>query len=440
MIASCIHDAEQGLLAAMMTDPASVAKVEAAVVPSDFADQALGDLFGLLVDMHHSGESIRDTAMVIRRMRQAGIVERLGGVASVARLADAKRAANAEVYASEVRSASVKRSTLELADQLRAQAETQTPAELVAWLRSELDAIESRATSDEQTSTIGEACQSLIREIRHTQKTGDVPGVASGIDHIDMRYGGFHRARLYVIAARPGVGKSSLSQQVGEAIASSCGAALFVSLEMSRQEIAARYLSRRTGINGKVINSHNVTGAALCDLDAAADESASIPFLVSEPKARNSTLSAITASIRRHQATHGITIAIVDYLQILEPSHPRETEYERFTAASRAFKQLARELQIPVILLSQLNRGSEKDKPREPRLSDLRGTGAIEQDADGVILLHDQGDGTTKLIVPKMRGGERSTAVMRFDGPTCTFSDATVEDHPNYCDDFAEWS
>ncbi|MCA9140600.1 MAG: DnaB-like helicase C-terminal domain-containing protein, partial [Planctomycetales bacterium] len=224
----------------------------------------------------------------------------------------------------------------------------------------------------------------------------------------------------------------------GEAIAASSESALFVSLEMSRAEIAGRYLSRTTGINGKAINSHSVTANQMRMIENAAKAAADIPFIVSEPKARNSTLAAISAEIRKHKATDNIAVAIIDYLQILEPAHPRETEYERFTAASRSFKQLSRELEIPVVLLSQLNRESEKDKPREPRMSDLRGTGAIEQDADGVIFLHGVEDGQTKLIVPKMRGRERSTAFLRFDGPTCTFSTPPIKSHPNYFAEFAE--
>ena len=428
--------AEVGLIASMLLEPSVIAHVETVVSESDFASPERRDLFGLLLNMHHAGESIRDLSLVFSRIRDASLLERLGGPKGFRVFTNHNAVANVEVYATAVRSHSVKRTTIKLSEQFARRVQSEDPTKLTKWLRCELDAIESMASSFRHVSTIGESCSQLISEIEATKAEGTSPGVATGIDHIDQLYGGLHQRRMYIAAGRPGGGKTSLSQQIGEHIASQNQSAFFVSLEMSRTEIAGRYLARQTGINSKYINAHIVDESDIAKMRAAEAESKSLPFIVSEPSSRQSTLSAICAEIRLQKTIADISIAIIDYLQIIEPARAGQIEYERFSEATRAFKQLARELKIPILLLSQLNRGSEKDKPREPRASDLRGSGTIEQDADGIFLLHDEGRGKIKLIIPKMRGGERSETTLRFDGPTCTFSAERIEDHPNYHPEF----
>ncbi len=431
------HEAALGVLSAILLKPSTIDSVAPLVIAPDFADPHHGDLFALLVDMHHAGQSVGDHRLVLNRVRDSGLLESLGGPRQFqADFLNAGATENAAFYANHVRIDSVRRDLIDLSVRFERDAKSgDDPKSTASSFRAELDAIESRATPDGHTSTIGKACESFVADMRATIEAGVQHGIETGIDHLDSNYGGLFPGRLYVIAARPAVGKSSLAQQIGEHIAANTSATLFVSLEMPEAEVAARYLAKVTKINAKHLTAHTVSDTELERCDTAATN-ATRPFHISTPT--RATAATICAEARVWKATHSIRVLIIDYLQILDASNPRQREYDKITEATRAFKQLSRELEIPVVLLSQLSRDNEK-QGREPRLSDLRSSGSIEQDSDCVILLHDTGSNQIKLTVAKMRGGERSETTLRFDGPTCQFLPPEIEDHPNYNSDLKDF-
>lgn len=442
------HDAAVGLLTGMLLTPQVIPTIETTVMASDFESRDHGDMFLLLADMQQAGESIRDVSLVMSRMRQSGLMERLGGARQFqSEFLNVRAGENAKHYATQVRRFAVHRQLNKLASEFAARARTsEHPGELAEWMRFELSAIESRASADNHIKSIGQACTDLATDIRKTIASGLSPALPTGIDEFDDKYDGLFPSKLYIVAARPGGGKSSWSQQVGENISEANSGALFVSLEMSSDEFASRYLAKRTGINSKYLSSHIVGDSELRQVDESAKAAESVPFFISEPSGRHSTVEAICAEARVQKATRGIAVLIIDYLQIIEPSNPKQSEYEKVTLATRAFKQLSRELKIPVVLLSQLSRKGEGDgrkeasRVREPRLSDLRSSGSIEQDADCVIFLHDEGDGNVRFIVAKMRGAERHEATLKFHGPSCSFKSQPIADNPNFNQEFATHS
>ncbi|QDT06893.1 Replicative DNA helicase [Rubripirellula lacrimiformis] len=450
-------DAARGLLNAMLLDPRSTPVVEGIVSSRDFpADEAsstsiTGRLFSLLIEMHRSGESIRDGRLVISRVRAAGMIESFGGQSQFERdFLDPLSTENATHYARSLRNCSIRKRLQRLARDFsrKADSDNQDSGELAEWMRYELAAIESQASDKSHIHRIGDGCNELLAAIDETLAGGQSPGLHTGLYHLDDNYDGLHPGRLYVFAGRPGGGKSSAAQQVGENIVHGVGesiadrhrGALFVSLEMGIDEVTARFIARQSGINGKHILSHAVTEAERRQMQTVAEKSQSVPFFVSVPTGRQATAEAICAEARVMKATEDIAVVIVDYLQIVEDSTPNQREIDKTTRATRAFKQLSRELNIPVVILSQLNRAGESDskneKPREPRLSDLRSSGSIEQDADAVIFLHHEGGRNVRMIVAKMRGGERSENMFTFDGPTCSFHKPEPAPH----EEFAEWS
>ncbi|MGB7325564.1 MAG: DnaB-like helicase C-terminal domain-containing protein [Rubripirellula sp.] len=435
-------EASEGLLAGLLLDPQLIPVVSSKIESGDFTDANHGGLFDLVCNMHHAGESVRDGALVIARLRESGLLSRIGGVKKFKEaFLNAEAVPNVHVYADQIRRDSVAGKLSALSTRfLHRTMKGDDPLTLAQWMRYELEAIEAKASTDSHISTMGDACRKLIGDVATTLVSGKSPAVETGIDFLDATYGGLLPSRLCVVAARPGAGKSSIAQQVGEGIAAANRGAHFVSLEMSRDEVAARYLARKTGINGKYIANHLVNETELRRLTEAA-QSCELPFTISEPSGKFSTVEAICAEARVQATSGNMSVLIVDYLQIVEPSDPKQREYDKVTLATRAFKQLSRELRVPVVLLSQLSRKGEDGKEAgRPKLSHLRSSGSIEQDADAVIFLHAEPDGTVSLIVEKMRGGERGETKLTFHGPTCTFRDVATEDMPNHESGFDQFN
>lgn len=224
---------------------------------------------------------------------------------------------------------------------------------------------------------------------------------------------------------------------------------LFVSLEMEPHEIAARVISERSGIDGKKFEIDE-SGECLLNHDdrskiiEAGNTTTESVMHIAAPTGRRSTMEAIAAHARLMTARHGIKLLVIDYLQLIAKSSPRQSDYEAVTANSKACKRLARELGIVVLTLAQLNRDSEKQQkaPRRPRLSDLRDSGSIEQDADGVIALHRKEDGCDdfELLVLKWRNDSPGVFDVRLVGELTKFAPPRIQDHANYRPEFGEWN
>lgn len=448
-------DAEIGVIAAILERPDALHEAQAIISADDFGKEldgrsTNGEAFTLLSKIDDAGQSLHDVALIAGQFRSSGLIDRIGGI-EVFRETYLRPGANlnAEHYAQAVRAHSARRRLSRLQKRIACESDRDIadPLDYVQRLRLELETIEHAATTDTHILSIGTACQRLRNEIAETKRTGGTVGLDTGIRWFDERFG-LHPRKLYVLAARPGNGKTSLGQQFAETIAAENVGTLLFSLEMGHDEIAARYLSRVLDINSKAIGNHCTTDIDDDRIGRAADDAEHLPFFVSCPRdPRLMTTESIVAESRLMAATKGISMVVIDYLQIVEPSDRHQNEYDKVTAATRRFKQLSRELNIPVVLLSQLSRkGDDGGKVREPRLSDLRSSGSIEQDSDGVMFLHNAdptATGSTRqveLIVAKMRGGELDSTTLTFDGPTTSFAESNNADKPKPHDEFADWS
>lgn len=436
-------DAEASVIAAILERPAALHEAQAIITANDFAVDSdgrsvNGDAFTLLSQMHDAGQSLHDVALVCSQFRSANLIDRIGGIETFQQTY-LRRSANENIehYAKAVRVHSARRRLARwqrrVTDDIKRS--VVDPLEYVRQMRLELETIEQAATTDNHVMDIGTACQRLHSEIIETKRLGRTIGLDTGIQWFDERYG-LHPRKLYVLAARPGCGKTSLGQQFAEAIAAENVGTLFVSLEMGHDEIATRYLSRDLRINSKAIGNHCTTDSEDQVIGRSASDAGQLPFFVSCPRTpRLMTTESIVAESRLMAATRGVSLVVIDYLQIIEPSQRGQSEYDKVTAATRRLKQLSRELNIPIVLLSQLSRkGDEGGSVREPRLSDLRSSGSIEQDADGVLFLHDINQTSmgpsrnVELIVAKMRGGELDRTTLTFHGPTTSFCDNWLDD------------
>jgi replicative DNA helicase len=248
---------------------------------------------------------------------------------------------------------------------------------------------------------------------------GEVTGVPSGFKDLDVKTWGFQKQEMIVLAARPGMGKTSLALNFAEAAAvpkrGEPVATLIFSLEMSASQLAMRMLCSKAGVDMQKLRGGVVgqKGEELQQLLDAADEFAKAPIFIDDSS--HLSIMELRAKARRLHARHKLGLIIVDYLQLLSPTDAQVPREQQVAEASRGLKALAKELDLPVVVLSQLNRSPEKEN-RTPRLADLRESGAIEQDADVVLMLtrpvKDSDDGSpasddspTELIVAKQRNG-----------------------------------
>ena len=360
---------------------------------------------------------------------------------------------NADHYARIIKAKSVLRKTIAIATEAVREAldAGDDAGPVLQTLRANIDEALSDATDNNEAVTLHKASVQRLELLENPARSELGKLVSTGIECLDETYGGFRAGGSYVIAARPGNGKSALMKQIANSLDHRDKPTLIVSLEMDAHEIAARILSERTGIDGKCfeVDEHGV-----CQLneaqrgqvrDAVEDTQHSV-IHIHAPKGRNAAFGNIAGFVRQMVAKHGIKLVAIDYLQIIEKAYPNQKDYEKVTDCSKACKQLARELGITVLLLSQLNRDSDKTgsskQPRRPRLSDLRDSGAIEQDADGVIALHQvrEHQPDFEILVLKWRNDAQGVFPVRLVGELTKFEPRRIEDHPNYHDDFSAYS
>jgi replicative DNA helicase len=291
-------------------------------------------------------------------------------------------------------------------------------------------------TTVHDMSTVADETLSII----HHRMNNPDRGVATGLPDIDEKLGALRPGGLYVLAARPGVGKTSLALRMVQSIVTSAAnpqQVLFFSLEVSSVDLAKKLIAAYGQLPFSDLDSGKLSEELLPKLEQCIVDLRSWPLDISEN--HSLTVHALRSIVKRHmlEKQGAVKLVVIDYLQLLSASNPGQEEYAKISEITRVLKVVALELKIPILALSQMSRDSEKGTaPREPRLSDLRGSGSIEQDADAVIFIHrmdgEDGDGpdafrNIKLRVAKNRFGPTGDMLMRFYPARLTFEAATPE-------------
>ena len=264
-----------------------------------------------------------------------------------------------------------------------------------------------------------------------------ISGIPTGFPDLDQRLNGLQPSELVVLAARPSMGKTALVCNLAEGVAMEAGlGVLLFSLEQSNLELAERLLCIRSQVN-----SHRLRSGTLDDderkllVHASAELSESPLFLDDQP---GRTIAQITAVARRLQRRNGVRVVIIDYLQLIEPEDKSSPREQQIALITRRLKALAKELSVPVIALAQLNRGVEHREDKRPRLSDLRESGAIEQDADVVMFLHrpehynpEDRPGEADVIIAKNRNGPTDSVTLTWIKESMRFTNFSSLDEPD---------
>lgn len=361
--------------------------------PEDFYDLWRGEVWAACLDLVAGGKR-PDVALIASRMPQRGMD--LFGL-----LQQAGIGANVPAYVATITEHAGRRWMLSLLAGAWQHASTLTAGEMADKLRGMLDA---RDTARTQARRLGDTLPELLDRIERGEMRGDTTPWPD-LDRLLTLQAG----RLYTVAARPGVGKSLFGQAIASHMSAAHGKATFVaSLEMPADEYAQRFLASASGVPLNVMDDGRLTDSQWGALGHATTKLGGWDVYVND--STRQTLATIRSEARAVARRHTLGAIVIDYLQLVQPADRRVNREQQVAALTAGFKALAKDLRVPVILIAQLNRENVRDK-RPPRLSDLRESGAIEQDSDVVILLHEpDSDGIptneVRLLIEKNRGGQ----------------------------------
>jgi replicative DNA helicase len=432
-------EAEMALLGSMILEPKVIADVIGILRgPESFYSDAHGAIYEGLVALQDKHNAV-DVLLLGERLKDQGKLDAVGGVDYLIRLAEGvPTAVNAKLYATRVAEKAKLRKLIAAAGETLHEVYTQGATATGENAKELIDKAESRVFAIAQAEQSGEAQDMktlVMEEFKRIESASGAPsGVMTGFTELDKMLGGFQPGEMIILAARPSMGKTALALNLTEQVALGTDTprsiqpahgriqapAGFFSLEMSKGSLCQRMLSGWSGIDSKRLRLGQLHKAEYQTLLDCAMDLAVAPIFIDDTPGLS--ITALRARARRMVAQHGVRIIFLDYLQLLSsPAQARESRQVEVSAISRGVKELARELSVPIIALSQLNRGAENREGNRPRLSDLRESGSLEQDADVVLLLHREEyyhlndpdweannpdkKGTAEIIVAKQRNG-----------------------------------
>lgn len=411
----------------------AIADVIEVVRGSDFYRPAHEVIYDAIIDLYGRGEPA-DAVTVAAELTSQGELTRVGGAPYLHTLiSSVPTAANASYYARIVQERAVLRRLVQAGTrivQLGYGSDGGDVDEVVNTAQSEVYAVTEQRTSEDYLP-LGEIISPTLEEIQAAASRGSESiGVPTGFRDFDDVTHGLHPGQMIVVAARPAVGKSTFGIDIARSasIKHKMTSVLF-SLEMSQTEIAMRMLSAESEVPLQNMRKGVMDDADWDRLARTLNKVSDAPVFVDDSP--NMSLMEIRAKCRRLKQRHDLKLVIIDYLQLMSSGKQVESRQQEVSEFSRAIKLLAKELEVPVIAISQLNRGSEQRQDKTPQMSDLRESGAIEQDADMVVLIHREDmyekesprAGEADLILAKHRNGPTSVIPVAFQGHLARFVD-----------------
>ena len=428
------HDvaAEQCVLGGMLLSKDAISDVIEVIRPTDHYRPAHQLVHEAILDLYARGEPA-DPITVSNELTRRGELARIGGAPYLHTLmAAVPTAANAGYYARIVRERAILRRLVEAGTRIVqfGYAGDSDADDLVDRAQAEVYAVTDRRIAEDY-HPLSEIMPAALEEIEAIgAHGGGISGVPTGFADLDSLTNGLHPGQMIVVAARPAVGKSALALDFARSATIRHGLPTVVfSLEMGRNEITMRLLSAEARVPMHIMRTGQMSDEDWGRLAKRMSEVADAPLFIDDSP--NMSLMEIRAKCRRLKQRHDLKLVIIDYLQLMSSPKKTESRQQEVSEMSRSLKLLAKELQVPVVALSQLNRGPEQRQDKKPMLSDLRESGSIEQDADVVILLHREDAyerespraGEADLIIAKHRNGPTATVTVAFQGHYSRFVD-----------------
>jgi replicative DNA helicase len=417
--------AEQSVLGGMLLSKDAIADVVEVLRPDDFYRPAHQTIYDAILDLYGRGEPA-DAITISAELTRDGLIAKIGGAPYLHTLiASVPTAANAGYYAQIVRERAILRRLVDAGTRI-----VQLGYGAASGMGGDVDDVVDRAqqavydvterrTSDDYVR-LEEVLQQAFDEIEAMGSRGnELYGVPTGFHDLDELTNGLHAGQLIVVAGRPAMGKSTIGLDLLRSASIKHGqTSVMFSLEMGRSEITMRLLSAEARILLKNLRTGGMTDDDWNRLARKMGEIADAPLFIDDSP--NLSMMEIRAKARRLKQRHELKLIVVDYLQLMSSPKKVENRQQEVAEMSRSLKLLAKELEVPVVAISQLNRGPEQRQDKRPQLADLRESGAIEQDADMVMLLHREDfyeresprAGEADLIVAKHRNGPTGTIVV----------------------------
>lgn len=427
-------ESERAVLGAMLLDNGCIGDVMEELTPSDFYAPSHQMIYEAALELYDLSQPV-DILTLRNRLEGKDQLKQIGGMDQLVLYASGAIGSSVAVHhAKIVRNASVLRQVRAIAVRAHAEAKNGAPsAPLVDWLGSEvLDLAEVRQKRG--FVRVGEIVTQCAEDVIEQCGSHSLLGVSTGFRQIDNAMRGFQTGQLIIFGARPSVGKSALACEMALRAASNGVPTAIFSLEMTKQEIVNRYIAQHYGFGADTIRMRQTLGkAGEAAVRRVAHELREIPLYIDDDG--GVSMQQIRARTRRLHRKVKLGLVIVDYLQLMQ-SDSKLPRHEQVAQTGRGLKLLARELELPLLALSQLNRASVARADKKPDLADLRESGALEQDADAVALLHrpwihdkEQPRELALFILAKQRNGPTGEIPLKWDYDKVSFEDAP----PDFC-------
>jgi replicative DNA helicase len=476
-------EAEAALLGALMIDNRLIEDVQLKLRPHHFFEPLHARIYEAILKLTDSNRVANP--VTLRPLFEGDeSIKEVGGVQYLAQLTGSGAAViGARDFAQQIYDLALLRALIgvgrDLVEGALDTSEDVAPLAQIERAETELYKVAEEGGAEGKAKSFSEATKEALEMAeRALNSGGHLSGFTTGLDALNSKIGGLHKSDLIIVAGRPGMGKSALGTNMAfaaaqrflrdvsegvEAEKSAGAAALLFSLEMSADQLATRILSEQSGITSENLRTGRITQQEFRELARAAAELQSLPLYIDDTPGL--TIAALRTRARRLKRQKNIGVVVVDYLQLLQGSgrSGNDNRVQEISEISRGLKQLAKELDVPVIGLSQLSRAVEQREDKRPQLSDLRESGSIEQDADIVLFIYredyylkgteiemptpeeasasldkvtkyeewkqkyDAAAGKAEIIVAKQRHGSTGIVRVRFDGRTTKFSDAVDE-------------
>ena len=421
---------EQAVIGSMLVSKDAVQTAVEVLKPEDFYREDNKEIFAAMMDIYSIGKEI-DIITASEQLRLRGTLERVGGTQNLATLIDnVPTTTNIENYVKIVKEKSTARELIKAVDEVKSSAFEQTEEIDAVLEKAEkviFDVVQNKDTKgySGMKEILVNTFDSIEKMYQNKEK---ISGISSGFYDLDEMTSGLNNSELLIVAARPAMGKSAFVLNIATYVAMHEKVPVLIfNLEMSKEQLVKRILSSESMIDAKKINNGELESEDWLKLGDASGRLSDVPIYIDDTPGLSS--AELRARSRKAKLEKKIGLIIIDYMQLMESKTPSASRQQEVSEISRSLKLLAKELNVPVIALSQLSRATEGRADHRPMLSDLRESGSIEQDADIVMFIHreDYYDKDTEkkniaeIIIAKNRSGETGTVELAWMGQYTKF-------------------